>query len=325
MPLQTLSAVVGVAKQTARGSLAAQPTYAHGLSGGTPINIEASQTVLEVTSAKRVQSTIMREEVKSNSEVQSPAYMKTLGLWLLGALGTDTVTGTNPYVHTYSTGDLPYLSVFAKGVGADIQAIRDCKVDELSLKWDGSKPVELNVKSNGTVYSYPSTFTPTNDETGSTAFLIPTGGTFQIDVIGSTLATARVVSGEITIKNNNEQVDTSASIQPADIIEGIQEHNIKLTIVPDDLLEFRKIITGAGTGTSVSSTVPYGSLSVTFLENGGTGQLAITGSKIAYMTSLPDVNTKGGAVQIELAGTAVLPSGGTAPLVFALTNAVASY
>lgn len=325
MPIQKVSALTGVAKQASAGTLAANPTFAHGLTGGSPVSVEPSQNAVEVTVGKRAAYNVYRDAVINGVEIQSLAYLKSLGLWLLGALGTDTVTGTGPYLHTYSTGDLPYLSVFAKGIDSTIEGVRDNKVDELSLKWDGSKPVDLTVKTVGTVFSYPSTFTATTDETGSESFLTPLGGSFQIDVLGSTLATARVVGGEITIKNNVAPIEPSANVEAQDVYEGIQEHSLKLTIIPDNLAEFRKTVTGNASGTAVATVAPTGSVSLQFKENNGTGTLTVTGSKIAFMTSFPDADPKGGAVQIELVGMAVMPVGGTAPLVFALSNQQASY
>lgn len=325
MPIQNITALSGIAKQSAKGSLAANPTFAHGLTGGAPISVDASQNPIEVTSGKRAYTNVNRERVANGASIESLGYMKSLGLYLLGAIGSDTVTGSGPYVHTYATGDLPYLSVFSKGIGSTIQAVRDCKVDELSLKWDGAKPVELSAKVAGTVFSYPSTFTPTTDESGSESFLIPVGGSFQIDVVGSSLASARVVGGELTIKNNVSPTEPSASVESDDVFEGVQEHSLKLTIIPDDLAEFRKTVTGGAAGTSVSAAVPTGSVSLTFKENGGTGQLVVTGSKVAFMTAFPDADPKGGAVEIELAGMALMPAGGTAPLVYALTNSQATY
>lgn len=325
MVLQTLTAQIGVAKQAAKGTIATNPTYAHGLSGGSPITSEPTQTAQEVTTGKRVAAQMIREMVKNGGGGTFPAYVKTLGLYLLGAMGTDTVTGSGPYLHTYATGDLPYLSIFGKGIGSDIEGVRDCKIDELTLKWDGAKPLELSIKANGTVYSYPSTFTPTTDDTGSAGFLIPVGGTFEVDVIGSTLASARVVAGELTIKNNVSTVDGSASVEAADISEGIQEHMLKLTIVPDNMADFRKTITGSAAGTSVASSVPVGSVNLVFKENGGNGTLTVTGSKVAFLVGHPEASPKGDTTKLELAGTAVLPSGGTAPLVYALSNTIATY
>lgn len=325
MPVQTVSALVGVAKQASRGTIAANPTFAHGVMGGAPIVVEPSQSPLEVTSAKRVRTNVIRESVKSSATIEAPAYLKSLGLYLLGAIGTDTVTGAGPYAHAFATGDLPYLSVFAKGMDSTIEGIRDCKVDELTLKWEAAKPLELSVKLQGTVFSYPATFTATTDETGSESFLVPVGGTFQYDVIGSTLAAARIVGGELTIKNSVEGVFPSNTIEAYDIVEGSQEHTLKLTVVPDDLTDFRKTVTGAAGGTAASVSVPYGSVNLQFKENGGTGTLTVTGSKIAFLTAFPDADPKGGPVEIELAGQAVLPSAGTAPLVYTLSNAQATY
>ena len=325
MPLQKVSTLVGVAKQASAGTLAANPTYAHGLTGGAPISVEPSVSPVEVTVAKRAAYNIYRDDVVNGGEIQSLAYIRSLGLWLLGALGTDTVTGATPYTHTYSTGDLPYLSLFTKGISTTNSAIRDCKVDELSLKWDGSKPVDLTVKLLGTVFSYPATFTPTTDDTGAESYLTPLGGTFSLDVIGSTNASARVVGGELTIKNNVTAIHPSATIEAGDVWEGVQEHSLKLTIVPDDLALFRSTVTGTVNGTSVATVQPTGSVNLVFKENNGSNTLTVTGSKIAYMTSFPDADPKGGAVEIELVGMAVMPSAGTAPLVYALTNAIASY
>jgi hypothetical protein len=326
MALSSIGAIVGIAKQGARGTLAANPTFAHGVSGGSAIKVDPSQSALEVTTGKRAATNVVREEVKNSSEIQSPAYLRTLGLYLLGAMGTDVVTGAGPYVHTYATGDLPYLSIFEKGIGSTIQAIRDCKIEELALKWDGAKPLELSVKAQGTVFSFPSTFTPTTDETGSESFLVPVGGTFELDPIGSTLVSARVKSGEIVIKNAVSTIPDSTSIEAGDVSDGNQEISIKLTIVPDDLVAFRATVTGATGGTAVASDVPVGSVNLLFTENGpGSAQLAVAGSKVAFLTSFPDVDPKGGPVELELAGLAVIPSGGTSPLTFALTNSQPSY
>lgn len=326
MPISTVTAVVGIAKQSARGSLAANPAFAHGVKGGAPIAVEASQAPLEVTTGLRASANMARESVKPSSDIQAPAYLKSLGLYLLGALGTCTTTGSGPYEHTFVTGDLPYMSIFAKNIGADIEAVRDAKIDELSLTWDGANHVELGVKAMGTVFSYPASFTAGVDETASESFLIPVGGTFEYDPIGSSLASARIIGGEIVVKNNVATIDGSAAITPLDTHEGRQDVEIRLTIVPDDLADFRKVITGASNGTAATPSVPVGSVSLKFVENnGGTGSLEVTGSKVAFMTELPEADPSGGAVEIELAGTAVVADGADAPLTFVLTNGQASY
>jgi len=324
--MQSISALFGLAKQTAKGTIATNPTFSHGLIGGTPLTVDPSQAALDATAAKRAQYNVYRDGVKNSAGPNAFAYKGSLGLYLLGALGADTVTGTSPYVHTYSTGDLPYLTAFLKGLDSTIEAVKDCKVDELSIKWDGRKLLEINAKMMGTNFSYPATFVPTTAEEGTESFMIPVGGTFQLDPIGASLASFAIVGGEITIKNNLELIEPSASIEATDVTEGVQEMELKLSIVVDDLALFRKYVTGSGAGTAATAAVPYGSVSLGFKENqAGAATLAVTGSKIAFATSLPDAQPKGGPVQLELAGIPVMPAGGTAPLVFALSNTTTSY
>jgi hypothetical protein len=327
MPITAITAVAGVAKQSSKGNLPANPTFAHGLMGGAPITVDASQSALEVTTGKRAAANIIRESVTTSVEVQSPAYLKTLGLYLLGAMGSVTTTGSapGPYTHTFATGDLPYLGFFAKGIGADIEAIRDCKIDELTLSWEGARPLELSVSANGTVFSYPSTFTPSVDETASESFLVPVGGTFEYDPLGSSVASARVIGGELMIKNNVATIDASASVVSDDVQEGSQEHTLKLTIVPENLADFRKTVTGSGSGAGISETVPLGSVNLVFRENGGTGTLTVTGSKVAFLTAFPEADPSGAAIEIELSGMALVAPGGTSPLTYVLANGQASY
>jgi len=324
-PITTVAAVAGVAKQSAAGTLAANPTFAHGVSGGAPISVSISEAAQEVTTGRRAAGNVIRESARSSFDLQLPAYLRSVGLYLLGALGGKSTTGSGPYVHEFSTADLPYLSVFLKGVDSTIEAVRDCKIDELTLAWEGSKPVQLSAKGMGTVFSYPGSFTPTTDDTSSASFLVPVGGTFEVDTVGGSPASARVISGELMIKNNIATVDPSESIESGDVQEGVQEHTLKLTIVPDNLAEFRKTVTGSAGGTAVASTVSYGSVSLEFKENGGAGTLLVEGTRIAFLTAWPEVDPKGGTVELELAGIAVMPVAGTAPLEYTLTNAQATY
>jgi len=326
MPVQKITGIIGVAKQASKGTIAANPTFAHGLYGGSPFSVDAQQDMLDVTASKRVSYNVFRKAVVNGSDFKAPAYLKSIGLWLMGALGTDTATGAGPYTHTYSTGDLPYLSVLTKGLDTTIEGVRDCKVDQFGLSWKNSEPLEVSAKLLGTVMSYPATFTPTTDETGSDSFLVPVGGTFQYDLDGSTLATARVVSGELTINNNVSSIDPSAAVEADDVYEARQDHGVKLTIVPDSLADFRNAVTGTPAGTAAALVPTLGSFSLVFKENNaGAGTLTVTAAKCAFMCVFPDADPKGGAIQVELVGIPVMPSGGTAPVVYVLSNTQASY
>ena len=326
MPVQKITGIIGVSKQASKGTISANPTFAHGLFGGTTFSVDAQQDMLDITASKRVSYNVFRKAVVNGSDFKAPGYLKSVGLWLLGALGADTVTGSGPYLHTYSTGDLPYLSVFTKGLDTTFEGVRDCKVDQFGLSWKGSDPLEASGKLLGTVMSYPSTFTITTDETGSDSFLVPVGGTFQYDLDGSTLASARVVAGDLTVNNNVASIEPSAAVEADDVYEARQDHGVKLTIVPDTLADFRNAVTGTPAGTAAALVPTVGSFSLVFKENnGGPGTLTVTAAKCAFTCVFPDADPKGGAIEVELVGIPVMPVGGTAPIVYALSNTQATY
>ena len=117
----------------------------------------------------------------------------------------------------------------------------------------------------------------------------------------------------------------SASIEADDVYEARQDHGVKLTIVPDSLVDFRTAVTGSAAGASAAAVPTTGSFSLQFKENGGAGTLTVTAAKCAFMCVFPDADPKGGAIQVELVGIPVMPAGGTAPVVYALSNTQATY
>jgi hypothetical protein len=134
-----------------------------------------------------------------------------------------------------------------------------------------------------------------------------------------------VVKGELTVSNSCALVDLSAAIEADDIYEGEQVHGVKLTIIPDSLVDFRTVVTGSPTGTAAAAIPTTGSFSLVFKENNGTGTLTVAAAKCAFLCAFPDADPKGGPVEVELVGLPVMPAGGTAPVVYALSNAQASY
>ena len=327
-PLNKALVLAGLAKQTAKGALATNPTFGFGVTGGKIIATGIKQGAAETTSGSLASSNVDRTEVGGAVGFDSRAYMKMLGLILLGLFGADTVTGTTPsFVHTFGlAASQPYLSAF-ESYNSILRALRDVKVTGLNMKWTGNDPVIITPTGIGTVLSFPATFVPTTNETGSESFLVPVGGTFQVAMVGATPATARITGGEIDIAFGTTPVFASGSIEADD--PGAHNSMVatcKLTAIPDDLAYWMQVVTGTANGTAVSPKAQYGSLSIGFKDNGSTaGGLVWTGSKVAFLAERPDVDPKGGNAEIALAGEAVMPSSGVAPLIPVLTNDVATY
>lgn len=324
MALQSAIAKVGVAKQTAKGTAAAAPVYAHGVADGNVVSVNVDQALDDLTGGTRAGVNVTRTAVTAGAEFSSRVFAGSVGMWLYGALGTDVVTGTGPYTHTMTsgTGDLPYLTTFGLLDGT-IHSVQDFKVDEVGISFDGSGPLSLSVSGMGTVLGFPASFTPTTDEGFSVPFR-PVGGTFSIDVdgAGGSAATARVMTGEVTITNNLDQIMLATSITPDDNFAGRLEVGCSFEVIPDDLALWRTMVTGTATGTTAAAAPVFGSFSLQFTD--GTNTLTLAANKVAFMCDFPAADPAGGYVTLSLEGIAVQPQGGSI-ITATLVNSVASY
>ena len=175
--------IVGVAKQTALGALAANPTFAHGVATGNLPAIAIGQADDPQTSGGRAAPGAYRSSVDEKFSFDTRAWQKAIGLYILAVLGNDAVTGTGPYTHVLTQAlTVPYLSMFAKKSDGTLVAVRDSKITKLEWSWSDNQPVVVSVETDGTVLSFPASFTPSTDESGTLAYYTPVGGTFKYDV-----------------------------------------------------------------------------------------------------------------------------------------------
>lgn len=322
MALQKGKAQIGIAKQSGKGTIAGNPTFAHGLTGGGLV-IAANQEPDPMTSAYLAASGAYRDKVENGANIQTRAWQKGIGLYLLGALGAVNTSGSGTYTHTFTLGTaLPYLTVFEKAGDNAIHAVRDCKVDELEISWEANKPLDVSAKLVGGVWSAPASFTPTVDECDTTNYYIPVGGTFKYDVDSGTPVAASVKGGKVTIKRSAEAQFFSGAIEAGDVFEGSCAVEVALTVLPDDTTLWRNILTGTTSGSSIATTPTMGSFEVTFVK--GSDSLKLASGAVAFLCDYPEADPAGGAVEAELAGGAYRGSGST-PITVTLINTQTSY
>lgn len=320
MPVQSALAQVGVAKQTAKGSAAADPTFAHGVTDGTVLSVDITQDADERTSGSLGFSDVVRTAAIPGAAFTGRAHPKTTGLYLYGALGAKSVTGAGPYTHVFTPADtLPYLTLFGKYDGL-ITTVEDYKVDTLSVSFSENNPVELAIEGMGTTLTFDS-FTVGTDETAATYFSAASG-TFKLDTDSGTAVTARISAGEISIANALSAVVLSGDITPDDMFNSQREVTCSFDIIPDNLNDWRTIVTGTSSGSSISQTALYGSFEIAFTE--GTNSLTLAATRVAFLCEFPDADPAGGPVTLTLAGTVLKPSGGN-QITATLINAQASY
>lgn len=321
--MQSAIALVGVAKQSAKGTPATQPAYAHGITDGSVMKLDITQDREEHTSASRFAPGANRTEALPGSEFTCRAHPRSLPLYLYGALGAIATTGASaPYSHAITLGaDLPYLSLFGKQ-NSDLYRIPDSKIDQLSLSWSGNDPLEISVQSIGCDLDIQGTWSPTTDDSLAD-YWTPVGGTFQMDIDGSTLAAAPVTGGEVSIANSASPIMLSGSIKPDDISVGVQTVDVTLELTPSNLNDWRTVAMGSAAGTDVAGTVVYGSFSAQFVN--GSDTLTLAATRVPFLIDFPDADAGGGALTISAVGQVVLPTGGGAPFTATVVNSVASY
>ncbi len=322
MALQTGRDIFGLAKQSARGVLAASPAIIHGLTGGGT-SVDPKQEPIPITSAALAPSSAFRERIEAESEIETLALSRSIGHYLLAALGSVATTGSSAtYTHTFTLGQAtPYYSTWIKKGDGAIVASRDCKLDELALEWSENKPLEMKVKLPGGKVSFPASMTGTVDETVSPEFFTPVNGTFAVSASGSTPAAAAVLSGGLTIKRGVDSYFFSGDIEAGDNAEGVCEAEVKLKILPQDTSFWRTIVTGTAAGTSISQVPTYGSFEFNF--SAGASTVRIAAPRVAFSCDLPDADPDGGAAELELSGIAYLS--GATPITVTLVNTHASY
>ncbi len=323
MALQIGKDIIGIAKQTAKGTIATNPHFAHGVADGSGIQVAPEQKAVELTSAYLNPSGPYRAGSENTAEVKTLSWEKSVGLYLLAALGSCSTAGSTNYTHTITLGSsLLYFTIFEKKGDDAIIAIKDCKLDELEFAWEANEPLEMTAKFVGGAHSYPSTFTPTVNEYDGSTFVTPVGGTFQYDVDSGTPATADVLGGKVVIKRAAEAKLYSGALEAGDVWEGACEVEAMLRVNPADTTLWRTIVTGTSSGAGIAATPTMGSFLVKFMN--GTDYLQLAASSVAFLCDLPPAGPAGGAAESELSGLCYRAATAT-PITATVYNTQATY
>ena len=329
MPVANLGGIVYAAKQTAKGTPAATAAFAHAVTGGKILNVPRDYDALGATTAMRVAIGDSAKAVVPAVDLETYAYPKALGLWLLALLGTDTVTGSGPYQHAFSlAGSPPYLTVWQSRLsGAEKQSISDVRLTDLSLSWDGVDPVKVKLTGAGLtpVLTGATPGTPTNDETGSVSVFVPVGGSFKVDAVGAAPAVVVASAGSVEFSSAAQAITQSSSLLPADIVPSVIDGKVALTMFADDFSTWREAITGTPSGTSLATLIgSFGALELNFIEAAGTATLKIALNRIRITDAdIPDVDPGAGPLQFDLAGS--IYAAAASDIQITLSNSIATY
>jgi hypothetical protein len=318
--IQTRLSQVGVAKQSAKGASATNPTYAVGVSSGILAKAEVTEEDLPLTWSDRVVQGHDRITVLPGFEFETIVTPKMAGFLVYATLGTDTVTGAGPYVHTCKPAlDLPYLGIFGRMDGTYVR-IDDAKIDALELSWDRAGVLKAKVSGIGCVYTVlGSAWTATTPEQVVDGTFGGVGGTMSLN--GSA---AVIKQGSIKITNGIVAVYGADAVLPKDVFPGIVTNTVSLTVVPADLSLFKLAVTGSLAGTTVSASPTYSTASLAWFMDAN-NLITATINRMKTMTAFPAASPAGGPAEVIVEGKTSAPTAAGDAFTIAVKNAVPTY
>jgi hypothetical protein len=324
VPRQIVQAYFG--KQASKGTPAPGPAFTFPVTGGKPFNHATDEPLVELTGTSPGRGVADRVSVIPGALLPTLVWAKSVGVALYSVLGGYSVSGTNPYTHvnTPANEPLPYQTLWGR-YNTDYVRILNAKCSQLVISFDGAGFARCEQTWVGTTSLWADTpSAATNDDTViASAALRAAGGTFQLDIDGTTNATYCIRSGSVTINRNLNADMCAAAVTPDDNTAGVCEILYSLTVVPAaTLVDIRNVVTGSPTGTAPSSVPVYGAAIIGLTD--GTNTLTLASNRVNYSTETPDADPGGGSAEVVLAGRA-LAGAGVAQLTATLVNSVPSY
>ena len=326
--------LIGVAKQTNKATAATTPTFVHGLTGGQVFKLDRAVESDDVSCGVRAGIDSHIESIVPGADFDTYGYADVLALYYYAAMGdiaSAAASGTGMtgyYQHKVTLGDvLPYLTIWGR-IGNEITSVSGCKIDQIEMEYSGNSPLEFGITALGIAAalglgSFPGSVDPSCFD----GYFIPTGGTFKVDTASGTPAVAPIMSGNLTLANACAATQLAGQVTPGDVEEGKLTSSGSVTVKPDDLTLYRKMVTGSASGTTPTGTMVYGSFEWNFKHSKDPKcTLKVEAANVPFTADFPDVDPSGGAAEIEFSFDNIgLASRSGSPVTGTIVNKVESY
>lgn len=332
--INTSIGLIGVAKQSAKGTAASTPTFVHGLTGGQTFKLDRTVENDDVSCGVRTGTDAHVEKIVPGLDFDTYGYADALPLYYYAAMGSiasAAAQGTGMsgyYTHTVTLGDaLPYLTFWGR-IGGEYTKVSGAKVDQIEMEFEGNSPLEFGITAIGLAAalgldSFPGSVDPSCFD----GYFIPTGGTFKLDTASGTPAVAPITEGNLTLANNCTADPLAGSVLPGDVEEGKLVCSGSVTVKPEDLALYKAMVTGSASGTTPTGAMVYGSFEWTFTHSKDSKcSLKVSAANVPFTADFPDVDPNGGAAEIEFTFDGIgIAQRSDSPVTVAITNQVSSY
>ena len=323
--------LIGVAKQTAKGTAASAPDYVHGLTGGNTFTLDREVNSADVSCGVRAGLDSYVNKTIPGLDFEMYGYSDVMPLYFLGVLGSiaSSQVGTSDYYsHVVTIGDLlPYFTFWGR-VGSEYTSVAGCKIDGIEMEFEGNAPLEFGVTVIGMSSTFGlSAFPGSTDPSCFDGYFVPTGGTFKIETLGDTPSVAPITKGSLKLSNNCSAIPLAGQIEPGDVEEGKLTSSGSITVRPENMALYRKMVTGSATGTAPTGAMVYGSFELNFKHSKKSDHtLKIEASRVPFTADFPDVDPAGGAAEIEFSFADIgIASASGSPVTVTIVNEVEAY
>lgn len=331
MSINTSIGLVAVAKQADKATPAQAPLFQHGLTGGQVFKLDRTVENANVSCGVRAGTDSYVDSIGTGVDFETYGYSDVIPLYFMGAMGNivSVDSGTSGlYQHTVTMGDvLPYFTFWGR-IGSEYTRTYGCKIDQLEMEFEGNKPLSFGVTAIGMGVELGLENIPgATDPSCFDGYFVPTGGVFKLDTASDKPVEAPVLKGSLTLANSCETSQLAGQITPGDVMEGKLKSSGSVTVKPDDLTLYKKMVTGAADGTAPTGQIVYGSFEWGFKHSKLTDHtLKISSGRVPFTCDFPEVNPDGGAAELEFTFDDIgVTTRDGSPITVNITNATGTY
>jgi hypothetical protein len=325
--------LAGIAVQADRDTPAAAPAYVNGLTGGTPFGLSRSIANTPVACGNRAPSDARVDSIEVSPSVESLCYPDVFGMYLYAALGaveSAPVDGHDGYFkHVFTMGEtLPFVTLWSQ-VGTDNFTRADgCKCSQLQVKATGNEHLAMTASFMGIDAQVGIDAIPGNVAASCyNGKYTTTDCDFKLDASSDVPTEALVADATFTFANSISTQTSLGRVTPRDVSDGNLSAGCSVTTIPDDIVQYKKMVTGSETSTSVVGKVVTGSSYAKFLHTEDPNMtLELEFRHVPFTADYPSVDPSGSEGTIQFTSdAAIITSPGESPVTVTVVNKVASY
>lgn len=330
MPINPSIGLVAAAVQTNRDTPASTPTFMHGLTGGTPFAANRSIANTPVACGNRGPSDARVDSVSVEPSVETLCYPDVIGLYLYAALGdVQSSPAEENYKHVFKMGSsLPYLTLWSQVGTNNFTMASGCKCSQLQISATGNEHLQasasfLGIDAEVGIAAIPGSLEPSCYGGKYTT----TDCTFKLDTASSTPVDALVSDCSFTIANGTTTLSSLGRVMPRDIADGNLSAGVTVTTIPDDITQYRKMVTGSASTTKITGKVVLGSVYAKFVHTDNPDwYIEIEMNHVPFTADYPSVDPEGSESTIQFTcDAAIIASSGESPITVTLVNGTESY